>query len=486
MSAMRRHEAHVNGGRAMPGLLVLLLFLAHFIPAAFLQRRTVDWDGIAFLRVSERLYLEDPAHFLYPPLLTAFRISLQPLGATPETATRLVSVTGGSLALVLLSVLLVLRGLPRVSGVLLALLFITTPVVWPQVESIEVYAPTMAAWMGACVMAERFRERPGGTRLLGVLALSLLSVLLHFVSVLLLPYLVVRIWSGLTPRIRHAAALGALLLAVTVALSILLEIGAVSLLWKKTLLYAPALSSERPLAFQLEGHAILIAILVGKGSPVLSLLGGGLVLLALARGQGRELGGDLLLAAPGLLVFGIFGTAYLALLLPSLLFLTLGAARGARLCLDARNGKLLVTLGLGVAVVSQILLTLPEVLDQARRPDPRRAEALRLAELTGEADIVLAGELSQHLLYYSDAPTISLPDLLHGLGLGADPQIVVQTMHAAVAHTGRPKAWLTGEAIAYLARVWGVRAEDLGLAEDTPAAPGALVELPAESRGEDP
>jgi hypothetical protein len=111
-------------------------------------------------------------------------------------------------------------------------------------------------------------------------------------------------------------------------------------------------------------------------------------------------------------------------------------------------------------------LSLPEALERSRRPDRLRESAELVASSLPENSVVLSGELAAHLRWFTQAPCVSLPDLVHrayGVRNSAeawDPLVPVREEIERHERDDR-SVFVTTEGLALLTSKWGLRQDQI-------------------------
>jgi uncharacterized protein (TIGR03382 family) len=201
-----------------------------------------------------------------------------------------------------------------------------------------------------------------------------------------------------------------------------------------------------------------------EGAPV--LLPVGLACGAwLMRRRPRAVVAAAALALPYALAFLAFGKPLVGLLLPATLALGLLVGEAAGAGPEPRShGRLAVTLS--VALLAQIVVTLPDALAWRATPDRDRNRAALLVHNLPESSILFAGRLAAYIAYFHPGvPLVPLPELLHAAAAQPrrlDPVSIVH-QEARRLSTRFVDCYLSSEGIEHLQEFWAVDPTRLAL-----------------------
>jgi hypothetical protein len=444
-------------GPSQRGREKLLAFLLFFVVIGAMPPEALFWDGIGFLQWarSEPLQL-DYGHALYTPLLRLWHAALNTVWyATWEFSAKLLSSLAAALFFVLLWSRLERRGLAPLASFTLAALAATTPLFWRQAGIVEPTTLTLAALL----LAARSAERYGEARTLGRCTLLVAGVALalsfHVVSVFAFPWLfaLARGPAGRPPA-RHLAVPLTALAGLPVLLSVAGKLGELAAFGRYWVAFLPEGGASSVAAHAREAGRMLVG-----GFPGVVVAGAlGLVVVACRE---RRAPRACALALPYLVAFLLLGKPAVGLLVPVSLALALLAAEGLA-SLD--RGRALRAAGvlLPLLLTYQVGHGMAWGLRRARTPDDFQEQAELLAAALPRDAVVIAGTLSHHLVWSTDAPVVPLPNELHAAGPGANAPALLRALATrAAGESGR--VFLSSDAIEYLELRWGTRREELPL-----------------------
>ena len=413
-----------------------------------LRPRAQSFDALSFVLGAWNGTV-DLGHALFLPLLR-----LTALGGEADSALRCaagLSALGASLAFALLIRRIEHGGAsPGVAWALAGCLAGGT-LFFQEAGSIEPTGWTMAFLLAAAEVCDCYAARPTLGRLALACAAFAAALSFHVVSVLALPWLVRLAWRA-EPRApaAHLAVLGGFLLA-GIGLAFGLR-GALAPAWRYWLGFVPDYAEG--FGIELLRHFQRGGSLVGRGAPLLL----GLVLRAAWRMRTRLTRGAsdaLLLGAPYLLAFVVFGKPLVGLLMPVLLALTLFAASA-----PAARHEVRWILG---ASVLQLVLTAPQALEWSRAEDEPREKAARIARYVPEGAALFAGTLANHFRFYCPGlAVVSLPEIwhrVHALDRGIDP---IAVLERAIAAEKRPSV-LSSDGAGFMQVTLGADLQRMGL-----------------------
>lgn len=390
-------------------------FVLHLCVYSLLLRRSMDWDGLWMIMGLEHDNFRDFAHILYPAWLKMMGSILAPLGFGIEVAGKWFSALSASFVFVLLWRLFESLDMTRRGAVTSALLVTTTPVLWIQSVSLEVYTPSLAFLAAAALMARGYAVRPCVSRMTLTWFFFLLAMTIHLLAALALPGIVALM--GRTLWHRRVAVHLAFPVIASLLLALLVRYDGVTpaIVWDFWLsargFLTPVDSFQGALDLVFFNLWKMWTFFLDEG-PVISLLGlMGLVVLAWK--DRRLLVFPLAWLLPFLLGYIAFGVPLMALLLPVFPAMGFLAGRGADVLPGRarRWGVLAVSTGLLI----QVGWALPDRWHDATSPDPMAQEARAIHEGLPQNSAIMAGSCAAHLLFHTDAVVISVPDVMHTL-----------------------------------------------------------------------
>jgi hypothetical protein len=437
--------------------------LVYLLAVAILYPQALSWDGLNYLMHARPPLAHDYGHALYIPALRSMDVlSSGPFGSA-ERSGRFLSACGAAVALLLLWRRAERAGAPPLGAAVAAMLFATTGLVWYEAGSIEPSTWMITALLLAAEAAEGYGRARTGARL-AVLCLCVTGAIgFHLVSVLALPwiaYLAAR--PAPRPPLRH----GAIPVAFAALLAVLAWRGRrLAAFWTYWMGFVPSFAAGA--ASTLGHHLERGGTLFVEGAPV--LLPVGLVCGAwLLHRRPRAVVAAAALALPYALAFLAFGKPLVGLLLPVILALGLlvgeaaGAARGPR-----GHGRL--TVALLLALLAQIVVTLPDALAWRATPDRDRDRAALLVHNLPESSILFAGRLAAYIAYFHPGvPLVPLPELLHAAAAQHRRPDPVSIVHQEARRLSARFAdcYLSSEGIEHLQEFWAV--DPTRLAIDAP------------------
>ena len=376
-----------------------------------LQSQFIVWDGYLYLLAVGTDRDIDPTHLLYVPCLEFLDAIARPLGLPLERTATLFSCAAGAATLALLWRALVRLGADEVAGALVAGLVVTSSALWACVESVEVYAPAVAAIALAWYGAVRYRESQGGRDLLLTAVGVGLGIGFHLAALLAVPALWFTLFGmrSKLPRAHRKVITWSVSAVVVAGIAIAFTIDlATRFRYPLSLLRSPA-----EIVAELPGTAELLAGFYWQSVPELVSLAAIGWVLGLVR-RTRAWWSASLWFATGAITYLVLGASYFGILLPSLLPLAMLAAQLTATkvrWMQRPVGRSAALLVLAVALVSSIARAFPDLHRAATQPDPHRELAIELSKRI-EHDVTLFANVLHHpLAFFTDAQTVSVAEL---------------------------------------------------------------------------
>jgi hypothetical protein len=439
--------------------LRFLGFVLFFVVVAALPPQALYWDDIGFLAWARDPLQLDYGHALYTPTLRLWHELMLLLDyTTEEYAAKMLSSLFAAAVFLLLWLRLERQGLTRSAAFALAALVATTPFFWRQAGIVEPTTLTMTCLLCAASAAERYRAARSARNALVLVLYTGLAFGYHVVSVLALPWLVVLSWGRPRPPLAHLAwpiALGAAALLALVVSGQLALLAHFFGYWEG---FLPRLSGAWLAETSREGWAIAL-----HGFPLPLVLGalGGAWLLAR-----RRLPVALALGLPYGVAFFFLGAPKVGLLVPVSLALGLAAGEAlASVVRQAVRGPLAEFLLAG-ALAFQVGYGVVRALERAVTPDTLQEEANLMAAGLPRGSVLLAGPAAHHVLWFTQAPCIALPNEIHAAAPGIDGTKDVLAIVSEVesrAAADHAAVYISSEALDYLQWRWKADPSQLAL-----------------------